>query len=103
MNQPPHQWPSMPSFDELLVLAKFAPDELASLQRQLLLDCQSAACSQESQHLIQQLLFQLHSTQYQQQDPTQRLAILFQGMTQQMLQLEQRLQKSMQPFKDTER
>lgn len=94
MASPPLCWPQLPSFDELLVLAKFAPDELALLQRQLLLQCQANASSPESQHVIQQLLFQLRSQQYQQQDPTQRLIILFQGMATQMRQLEQSLHQS---------
>ena len=87
-------WPELPTFDQLLVLARYAPDELSRLQRELLVQCQAKASSDSSKHLIQQLMFQLHSPRYQTQDPAVRLQILFQGMASQMLQLEHSLQQS---------
>jgi hypothetical protein len=97
----PSDWPSLPSFDQLLVLARFAPDDLTRLQRELLLKCQANASSDASKHLIQQLMFQLHSPRYQAQAPAERLQILFQGMASQMLQLEHSLQQSQQQLQQT--
>lgn len=90
----PSDWPELPTFDQLLVLARFAPDELSRLQRELLLKCQASASSDASKHFIQQLMFQLHSQRYQAQAPAERLQILFHGMASQMLQLEHSLQHS---------
>lgn len=83
------QEPSLPTFDQLLVLARFAPAELDALQKQVNVRCAKQAVSEQSRHQLELLLFYLRSSSYQQQAPMQRLNGLFGQINQSMMQLQQ--------------